>query len=276
MPGMRKILHAVLFTTLYLLVCACRPVHAQSTTMDLPDYLKPLPRYLFVGEMHGTVETPAFFMQLVRVYLKDNPRLVVGLELDPVEQEAINRFLTDRKVSAQMAEKRLLKERGWKGYNGHFDGRSSEAMLQLLHELRAIAQQQRDGYPKVVAFATGNDEHSARIIQQAMARSPGARLVSLSGNVHAMKKPLPSQPDRKPLPMFFPTGKTFSLNVPVREGTAWVCTKDCGVTRLSSAMQAPACVENCFTRPQSDDSYDAHYVLMRASASPPAVKSAKK
>ena len=277
MHSMRKALTALLFTAAYLLICACRPAGAAPAELELPDYLKALPRYLFVGEMNGTVETPAFFMQLVRLYLKDNPRLVVGLELNPVEQEAINRFMGDGKVSAEVAEKRLLKERGWHGYNGNFDGRSSEAMLQLLHALRATALQQRNGYPKVAAFSTDTDEHAAHILQQAMARHPGAKLLSLSGNVHAMKQPLATQPGRKPMPMFFPAGKTFSLDVASVGGTAWVCRSGaaCGAAALSPPSNLPPCTDNCFARLQSGGDFDAQYVLMRSSASPPAVQARK-
>jgi hypothetical protein len=273
MPGMRHLLNALSFATLFLLVCVCHQAHAAPAGLELPDYLKPLPRYLFVGELHGTAETPVFFLQLVREYLKDNPRLVVALELDPVEQEALDRFMTDGKASTEVAEKRLLKERGWRGYMGHFDGRTSQAMLQLLHELRGIALQQHNGYPKVVAFLTGTDEHAARIIQRAMMRSLGANLVSLSGNVHAMKKPPSMRPDQKTMPMFFPAEKTFSLDVLPRGGRAWACTgKNCGELALQPATNAPDCAEDCYTRLPPDGDFDARYVLMRATASPPAAR----
>ncbi len=273
---MPRIIAASLFSVLYLLICACRPAHAEPAALVLPPELHALPRYLFVGETHGTAEMPAFFTLLAREYLRDNPRLVVGLPLNPVEQEAINRFLADGKASDDVAEKRLLKERGWRGYAGKVDGRYSQAMLQVLRDLRATAQRQRNGYPKVVALATGSDEHAAHILQQAMARSVGARALVLSASEHAMKQPATGASGPKPMPMFFPAGKTFSLDVLAREGTAWACGKDCGPMPLPGSAAPPPCPEDCFVRPQPGDPFDARYVLVRATASPPAARAATK
>ena len=101
--------------------------------------------WVFIGELHGSNETPAAFRDLVCDAIAQGKHVTVALERPTSEQAALDNILTAKDLSA--AKESLLQLPGWKEV---LDGRGSEAMLGLLVSLRELRKLQPD--LKVVAF----------------------------------------------------------------------------------------------------------------------------
>jgi hypothetical protein len=181
-------------------------------------------RFVVVGEMHGTNETPAIFKDLVCSARDVKRPIVVGVELR--DQAAIDRYL--KSDTEETARRELLTKT--ESLNGS-DGRTSKAMLQLLRHLRAL---KREGaISGVIAFsvtrpgetAAQGEKRMASVLLAASKRTPDALLIALTGNVHACKKRLAEVP--YPLmASFLPRDTTASLFVADMGGEAWTCEDD--------------------------------------------------
>src|ERR1019366_6675280 len=117
----------------------CEPLPGAGTLWSRPNL-----RFVLVGEMHGTVESPAIFRDLVCAAASGKRPIVVGVERSAREQKAIDAFMAPE--NHEVAVNALLAERGWNA----FDGRSSRAMLMLLETLRALKLKEQ--VSDVVAF----------------------------------------------------------------------------------------------------------------------------
>lgn len=162
-------------------------------------------RAVIVGEVHGTEETPAFVGQLVCGLLKQGRPVIVALERNGAEQEALNRYLAS--AGQPVDQQALLSARAWATPKAQ-DGRSSRAMLQLIEQVRqwrrdgqrvgVLAMQQdshvlapMDGTPRLLMSETDmnrlseiNDRSMADKVWSALAAHPGYTVVALAGNVH--------------------------------------------------------------------------------------------
>src|SRR5260221_417726 len=101
--------------------------------------------WVFIGELHGSNETPAAFRELVCDAIKQGKHVTVALERPTDEQAALDSILTAKDLST--AQESLLRLSGWKEV---MDGRASEAILRLLVSLRELRKLQPD--LRVVAF----------------------------------------------------------------------------------------------------------------------------
>ena len=79
--------------------------------------------WVFIGEVHGSSETPEAFLDLVCNSLAHQKIVTVALERPTSEQNVLTRLLSADDLTT--AEKTLLDQPGWK--NG-MDGRASKAM----------------------------------------------------------------------------------------------------------------------------------------------------
>ena len=84
-------------------------------------------QYVFIGELHGSNETPAAFGQLVCDGLMHGRRVVVALERPTSEQVSLTSIVSSPDESA--ATRALLEQPDWQQ---GMDGRASHAMLSLL------------------------------------------------------------------------------------------------------------------------------------------------
>ena len=89
--------------------------------------------WVFIGELHGSNETPAAFRDLVCDAIAKGKHVTVALERPTSEQAALDNILTAKDLAA--AKEFLLQLPRWKE---GMDGLASEAMLRLLVSLREL------------------------------------------------------------------------------------------------------------------------------------------
>jgi hypothetical protein len=189
-------------------------------------------RFVLVGEMHGTNETPAVFGDLVCSASETKRTIIAGLEVR--DQQALNRFMDSK--NRETSVKELLSTDEWKGT----DGRASSAMLVLVERLRSL---KADGLlSRVIAFsasggsAAQDEEAMSSALLRASTANPGALVIVLTGNVHASKQELAEVGSYRLMGSFLPPAQTVSLLVTDRGGEAWNCQDgSCGPHTLASS-----------------------------------------
>jgi hypothetical protein len=177
--------------------------------------------WVFIGEMHGSNETPAAFLDLICDAVAHGKMVTVALERPMSEQQALTGILSSRDLPS--AEKTLLDQPGWKA---GVDGRASKAMLQLLLSLRQL----RIAHPalNVLAFdkphGAGDPEglRDKTMGQTLLAfgkAHPGNLMLILTGNFHAMQAPMHGYDLTA---MYVPAAARLSLEVTDAGGESWV------------------------------------------------------
>jgi hypothetical protein len=193
---------------------------------------KPSVHWVFIGELHGSNETPAAFRDLVCDAIAQGKHVTVALERPTSEQAALDNILTAKDLSA--AKKSLVQLPGWKDV---LDGRASEAMLRLLISLRELRRLQPD--LKVVAFDapyTGPPAPAPREAAMGHAllslgpANPKDLVLILTGNLHAMQA---SKRGYDLAAMYLPPKEILSLEVTDRGGESWSesTTGGCGPSK---------------------------------------------
>ena len=162
---------------------SCTPVRGADRLWNSPAI-----RFVMVGETHGTREAPELFADLVCEAARSRP-VIVALEQDTSEQPAIDAFLRSSGDAASRSE--FLKAPMWN--SPLRDGRSSQAMLRLLDQLRIWKQERRIAgvvaFRAVPSFVPGADLNDlinrgmADVLGQA-ATDPKALLVAYGGSTH--------------------------------------------------------------------------------------------
>jgi len=175
--------------------------------------------WVFIGELHGSNETPAAFRDLVCDAIAHGKHVTVALERPTSEQAAIDNVVTAKDLSA--AKKSLLQLPGWKEV---LDGRGSAAMLRLLVSLRELHRLHPD--LKVVAFDapyTGTapgarDEALGHALLSLHPTKPNDLVLILTGNLHAMQA---TKRGYDLAAMYLPPREILSLLVTDRGGETW-------------------------------------------------------
>ena len=128
-----RMLWTLLFSAGLLLSGAARATEPASDPLGVLTERAQVHRVMLVGELHGTWEVPGIVAGLATNLSADERPLIVGLEIWRSEQAALDRYL----ASAGTAEDReaLLAGPFW----ATRDGRSSEAMVDLIERLRVLA-----------------------------------------------------------------------------------------------------------------------------------------
>ena len=193
---------------------------------------KPSVHWVFIGELHGSNETPAAFRELVCDAIAQGKHVTVALERPTSEQEALSNILTAKDLST--AQKSLFQLPGWKEV---LDGRASEAMLRLLVSLRELRSRQPD--LRVVAFdapyagppsAAARDEAMGHALLSLHPAKPNELVLILTGNLHAMQA---SKRGYDLAAMYLPSKEILSLEVTDWGGESWTDsnTNGCGPTK---------------------------------------------
>ena len=173
--------------------------------------------WVFIGELHGSNETPAAFRELVCDAIAQGKHVTVALERPSSEQSALDNILTAKAKDLPAAQQSLLQLHGWKDV---LDGRGSEAMLRLLISLRELRKLHPDF--KVVAFDapyTGTalgarDEAMAHALLALKPEKANDMVLILTGNLHAMQ----ASKRYDLTAMYLPPKEILSLEVTDRGG----------------------------------------------------------
>jgi hypothetical protein len=181
---------------------------------------KPAVHWVFIGELHGSNETPAAFRDLVCNAIAQGKHVTVALERPTSEQATLDDIVTGKDLSA--AKESLLQLHGWKEV---LDGRGSEAMLRLLVSLRELRSLHPD--LKVVAFDApysgspvggSRDEALGHALLSLRPTKPNDLVLILTGNIHAMQA---SKRGYDVAAMYLPPKEILSLEVTDWGGETW-------------------------------------------------------
>jgi hypothetical protein len=183
--------------------------------------------WVFIGELHGSNETPAAFHDLVCDAIAQGKHVTVALERPSSEQAALDNILTAKDLAA--AQKSLFQLPGWK--QGGMDGRASQAMLRLLVSLRELHRLHSD--LRAVAFDVPDTSVGPGVREEAMAHAllslsptqPNDLVLILTGNLHAMQA---SKRGYDLAAMYLPRKEILSLEVTDRGGESWSESKTDG------------------------------------------------
>jgi hypothetical protein len=191
-------------------------------------------RWIVIGEMHGTNETPAIFLDAVCLTAAARGPITVGLELPSIDQSRIDAFIGSDGGPAAKAD--LLKALLWQ-MRGSV---SSKAFMRLLERLRQLHRAGR--VRRVVAFqdvvtpydpSSGQgpyEQHLAAMI--ANAAEAGETTLVLVGNLHARKTQVDFGRPFMPMASLLPANQTITLDAVGNGGMAWNCQQDgCGPHR---------------------------------------------
>lgn len=190
---------------------------------------KPSVHWVFIGELHGSNETPAAFHDLVCDAIAQGKHVTVALERPTSEQAALDNIVTGKDLPA--AKESLLQLPGWKDV---LDGRGSEAMLRLLISLRELRSLHPD--LRVAAFDapyTGSpaggsrDEALGHALLSLHPTKSNDLVLILTGNIHAMQA---SKRGYDLAAMYLPPKEILSLEVTDWGGETWSesTTEGCG------------------------------------------------
>lgn len=227
--------------------------------------------YVFVGEIHGSNESPQYFLSLLEQYVRNAKPCVVALEVSRRQGELMNALIHAPADQAAARRAEMLADPFWTTPGGVYDGRASTAMLKLIDALAQLAK--RPGTVlAIIGFQSATDQEAAQYIHRQLERYPGAGLMSLSGNVHARNKPLPWMKGSLPMPAYFPAERRLSINLLSAGGQAWNCDQDgCGSRDLGSAPAYPACETACLIKAENQAAFDLLYAIGSVTAAQRAV-----
>lgn len=235
-------------------------------------------RFVMLGEIHGTAENPAIAGELAARWATGDRAqpVLLGLEAASADQARVDRYLASKGGAADRAG--LLAGKHWT--EPMHDGRDSRAMAALIERMRALRAGGAD--VSIALFdAPGGGERDARMaasLRSAIAAHPGARVLVLAGNVHAMTgPPNPMTNDGKPytppttMARHLADLHPVSIDFRALRGDAWTCRgrNDCGPHAVHTAGWS-------ITRPTIDrhdpgDAWDYLVTLPRFTASSPAI-----
>lgn len=191
-------------------------------------------RLLVLGEYHGTRETPLLVAQLVEAYSRDGTPVVLALELPHSEDPALAAYLDSDGDAEALAA--LRARRYWSVIGERHDGRRSHDMLELIEAVRALRAQGRA--LQVIGFDIAHSMHGNQARDDAMAArlrkvyerlSDNARLLVLTGNVHAMRQrpaDAPAQMQQRPMAAMLADLDLYSVRLDARKGSIWACLAD--------------------------------------------------
>jgi len=233
-------------------------------------------RFVMIGEMHGTAETPAIAGAVLARWTggKQAGPVLLGLEITSDDQARVDRYLASKGTAADRAD--LLAGAHWT--EPMHDGRDSLAMAALLERVRAL-RAAGAGIDVALFDAPGDGERDTRMagsLRNAIAAHPGARVMVLTGNVHAMTGEPPEmfragKPYKLPVTMARHLADLHPVSIDVRamQGDFWVCQDTCGIHALpppTRSIDVPS-----LGRTDPGESWDYRMALPRFTASRPAV-----
>ncbi len=184
-------------------------------------------RLLLIGEIHGTAEVPAAVANIAQQIAAVGRPLIVGLEIWRGEQAAIDRYLDS--AGTWDDRNQLLAREFWT--RPYQDGRSSEAMVELLDRLRALALKSElsviafDADPMAKLDGAARDKAMAERLARALDEQPEALAVVLAGNFHTrIQASAPWDPEHRFMGHHLIDYQPYSIEIMGVAGSAWTCT----------------------------------------------------
>jgi hypothetical protein len=230
-----------------------------------------------LGEFPGTREIPQFAVKLACQAAARGSSVFLAVELPVEQQSAIDAYLSNQAAPADV--ERLTSQEFWR--RPYQDGRSSEAMLGLLAEvkrLRAVGLHidVRALEERGVSGDVKDSLMAERLLAPLMTNS-SAVVVALIGNVHARAAQGFSWD-----PTYRPTGwrlaqtghRVVALDAAFANGTMWLCSVsdrlDCGEHPAKGQAAGSQTLVKVWGQ-RSRDGFDGFFYVGPVSASPPAV-----
>jgi hypothetical protein len=249
----------------------CAPIDGVERVLGAPG--------VFIGDLHGSVESPAFLAALACHAANSGRFVVVAMEYDAKDQAVLDEFLltTDEAKAVGV----LTATTHW---TQNRDGRASPAMRDALLEIHRLAR----GHPvKLIAYdhwgetSSEREKKSAELLRGIRDKQDAAAYwIVFGGNVHARKtKGLPfanapaGSDDHEPLGFLIRDWALVHLDADYRGGATWACTgpapDDCRAIELG-----PGCTVACPVHPiirlqATNPAYDGVYDVGRLSVSGP-------
>ncbi|CAN5429383.1 hypothetical protein BH09PSE1_BH09PSE1_20770 [soil metagenome] len=237
-------------------------------------WANPATRFVFVGETHGTTETPAAFAELVCEASATRP-VVIAVEIPETLQAELDAWMASD--GGASARDRLLGQAWWAVERA--DGRSSAAMLAMLERVRLLKAEGRDltlrGYQPARQRPPGFDQSyyennmAGLLIEAAYAR-PDALVLALGGSLHARK----TFSERHGF--FFAAGhlgvrNIRSVRTAYQGGRTWACFGEsaCGDSDMGRG-DTDAALRGVVLGPVDDGAYDGLLAVGPTTASGPA------
>jgi hypothetical protein len=234
---------------------------------------------VFIGDIHGSAESPAFLGALACHAVKSGRPVVVAMEYDAKDQSVLDEFLltADEKKAVGI----LTATPHW---TENRDGRASAAMRDALLEIRRLA---RAGNPvKLVAYdlwgetSAEREKRSADLIRAIREKQSAAYWIVFGGNVHARKtKGLPfvnapsGSDDHEPLGYLIRDLRLIHLDADYRGGTSWGCTgpspDDCKTIDLGTGCTADCPAHPIVRLQPTNPAYDGVYDVGKLTVSGP-------
>ncbi|WP_224364897.1 hypothetical protein [Hyalangium versicolor] len=238
-------------------------------------------RVLMLGELHGTQQVPRFVAQGVCQAASSGTPVTVGLELPVENQERVHTFIHSAGTDDDWLK--LMESPFWR--NPFPDGRGSEAVANLLEQLRRLRAQGLD----VEAFVFDHPQVQGQERETAMAntvlsfihKSPERFYVVVSGNIHPRtRKGLPWDSQYQPMGRLIhaQVKNSVALDMAYNSGTAWICAMaskseqlECGVKEARGKDNGDRYFVHLWNDPDENGFHGVFYVGP-VTASLPAVR----
>ncbi|MBZ4332108.1 hypothetical protein NR800_32845 [Corallococcus interemptor] len=235
---------------------------------------------LLLGELHGTQEVPRFIAQSVCQLVTVGMPVTVGLELPVENEERITAFLQSQ--GGEVDWLKLMEAPFWR--SPYPDGRGSEAVANMLEQLRQLRAQGLD----VAVFVYDHPKLSGQQREDALTKTVLAQVKSkperfhlvVSGNIHPRTaKGLPWDKQYKPMGYLLKAelDDVTALDMAYDSGTAWICAAnprsnklDCGVKEAKGKDNGDRVFVHRWNSANSDGYHGVFYVG-HVTASEPAV-----
>ncbi|RKH04343.1 hypothetical protein D7V97_25425 [Corallococcus sp. CA053C] len=236
---------------------------------------------MLLGELHGTQEVPRFIAQSVCQLVTSGTPVSVGLELPVENEERVKHFLQSQGQEADWLK--LMESPFWR--SPYPDGRGSEAVANMLEQLRQLRAQGLDvavfvyDHPKL----TGQQREealAATVLSHVKAEPQRFHLV-MSGNVHSRTaQGLPWDKGYQPMGRLLKAQlkDVTALDMAYDSGSAWICAADqkgrkldCGVKATKGKDNGDRFFVHVWDSPNAEGYHGVFYVG-RVSASEPAIQ----
>ncbi|MFY0571105.1 hypothetical protein ACN28E_45750 [Archangium lansingense] len=248
--------------------------------IGLPAQVKP-GGVMLLGELHGTQEVPRFIAQGACQTASNGMPVTVGLELPVENQQRVATFI--RSAGAEDDWLKLMEAPFWR--NPYQDGRSSEAMANLLEQLRQLRARGLD--VDVFAFdhpgltgQTHEDAMASTVLSQ-VRQEPGRFFLVVTGNIHPRTiQGLPWDASYRPMGLLLSKAlkNVVALDMAYNSGSAWICAVegakeqlDCGVRPARGKDNGDRFFVHRFDKPNEAGFHGIFYVGP-VTASLPAVR----